>query len=78
MRQVFAGWGVASKRKGRAVIYSLSLTIYYPHPLLQMSTSHVWRERKLYRYLYSLNIIYFCYFHSLHTIRRCIFYAIIF
>lgn len=42
MRQVFAGWGVASKRKGRVV--SFRLTIYYPHPLLQMSTSHVWRE----------------------------------
>lgn len=42
MRQVFAGWGVAAKRKGE---FSLGLTIYYPHPLLQMSTSHVWRNR---------------------------------
>ena len=30
MRQVFAGWGVAAKRKGEL---RLGLTIYYPHPL---------------------------------------------
>ena len=43
MRQVFGGWGVATKRKGRAARFGL--TIYYPHPLLQMSTSHVWRDQ---------------------------------
>ncbi len=42
MRQVFGGWGVATKRKGKPVA---NLTVYYPHPLLQMSTSHVWRDQ---------------------------------
>ncbi len=51
MRQVFDGWGVASKRKGSAE--GASLTIYYPHPLLQMSTSHMWRDYYLYVTIHS-------------------------
>ena len=35
MRQVFIGWGVAMKRKAVQ-----QLTIYFPHPLLHMRTSH--------------------------------------
>ena len=35
MRQVFIGWGVAVKRKADFV-----LTIYFPHPLLHVRTSH--------------------------------------
>ena len=35
MRQVFIGWGVAVKRKAAGL-----LTIYFPHPLLHMRTSH--------------------------------------
>lgn len=35
MRQVFIGWGVAVKRKAETL-----LTIYFPHPLLHMRTSH--------------------------------------
>ena len=35
MRQVFTGWGVAVKRKACRL-----LTIYFPHPLLHMRTSH--------------------------------------
>ena len=46
MRQVFYGWGVASKRKVNTT--GIRLTIYYPHPLLQMSTSHVWSELDIY------------------------------
>ena len=46
MRQVFDGWGVASKRKVNTT--GIRLTIYYPHPLLQMSTSHVWSELDIY------------------------------
>ena len=46
MRQVFDGWGVASKRKGSAE--GAGLTIYYPHPLLQMSTSQMWSELDIY------------------------------
>ena len=34
MRQVFIGWGVAVKRK------AVLLTIYFPHPLLHVRTSH--------------------------------------
>ena len=34
MRQVFGGWGVATKRKGKPMA---NLTVNYPHPLLQMS-----------------------------------------
>lgn len=39
MRQVFIGWGVAVKRKVREIAISC-LTIYFPHPLLHMRTSH--------------------------------------
>ena len=35
MRQVFIGWGVAVKRKAAGLF-----TIYFPHPLLHMRTSH--------------------------------------
>ena len=35
MRQVFIGWGVAVKRK---TVWQF--TIYFPHPLLHMRTSH--------------------------------------
>ena len=38
MRQVFIGWGVAVKRK--AVYIMKRLTIYFPHPLLHVRTSH--------------------------------------
>ena len=36
MRQVFIGWGVAVERKASERL----LTIYFPHPLLHMRTSH--------------------------------------
>ena len=36
MRQVFGGWGVAPKRKELVCSYDM-----IPHPLLQMSTSHI-------------------------------------
>ena len=39
MRQVFIGWGVAVKRKGRKIAV-FCLTIYFPHPLLHVRTSH--------------------------------------
>ena len=35
MRQVFIGWGVAVKRKAAELF-----TIYFPHPLLHVRTSH--------------------------------------
>lgn len=35
MRQVFIGWGVAVKRKAAGLF-----TIYFPHPLLHVRTSH--------------------------------------
>ena len=35
MRQVFIGWGVAMTRKAVQ-----QFTIYFPHPLLHMRTSH--------------------------------------
>lgn len=35
MRQVFTGWGVAVKRKAAGLF-----TIYFPHPLLHVRTSH--------------------------------------
>ncbi len=36
MRQVFIGWGVAVERKASERL----LTIYFPHPLLHVRTSH--------------------------------------
>lgn len=36
MRQVFIGWGVAVKRKADEKLF----TIYFPHPLLHVRTSH--------------------------------------
>lgn len=36
MRQVFSGWGVALKRKTVDQLF----TIYFPHPLLHVRTSH--------------------------------------
>lgn len=38
MRQVFIGWGVAVKRKSDIKWYQL--TIYFPHPLRHVRTSH--------------------------------------
>ena len=59
MRQVFIGWGVAVKRKAETL-----LTIYFPHPLLHVRTSHN-VEGLLFIGNYSI----------LKTLWRCFYYA---
>jgi len=59
MRQVFDGWGVASKRKGRTTFSSYDIL---SAPVA--ADEYISCVEGTKAVLRSLNIIYFCYFHS--------------
>ena len=60
MRQVFAGWGVASKRKGR--VEKLESYDILSAPVA--ADEYISCVEGIKAAFCSLNIIYFCYYHS--------------